>query len=536
MWTDPDVRQWMRLSGGGWMRMADVGVKDDSGTSYRLRAAGTASVPGRETVAGKLARLLWFQRTVRWQILSAFILINLLACIAASLLIVYNARRATLVEVGASMEMAERLVQAAVDDLQRASPGSVRLQKLPLQMSGQRHVRIHMTTAQGEPVWPSQVTPDRSVPRESEAPDWFAALVGVDIPSREVPVFSEGRRIGTVTIVSEASDEITEVWDDMSDLALVALAVNLLVVGVLHVVLGQVLNPLLRVAAGFRELEQGHFQYRLPLPRGGELADIVGRFNALASSLAGAQADNLRLNRRLVEVQDNERRQLAVELHDEFGPCLFSLKANVASLAHFAEQLPSDIGGAVRDRAGTLRDIGERIEATNRRLLKTVRPMALGHVPLSDALAGLLSEFDQAAPGCAFEFATGKLAHSYGDSIDLTLYRCAQEGLTNAVRHAQARRIRVEVEECGDPADDGHGTARGPCTIRLSVQDDGHGIAEGTAKGLGLTGMRERVTALGGSFSIFSPPGGGTCLAVAVPLEEDAGMPTTPASGQGAGL
>lgn len=514
------------------MRMADVGVKDDTRAPYRLRAADTAPAPGREAVAARLARLLWFQRTIRCQILSAFILINLFACVATSLLIVYNARRATLVEIGASMQMAERLVQAAVDDLQRASPGSARLQKLPLQMSGLRHVRIVVTTAQGEPVWLPQTTPAQPASREDGAPDWFAGLVGVEVPNREVPVFSEGRRIGTVTIVSEASDEITEVWDDMSDLALVALIVNLLVIGVLHVVLGQVLNPLLRVAAGFRELEQGHFQCRLPLPRGGELADIVGRFNALASSLAAAQADNLRLNRRLVAVQDSERRQLAVELHDEFGPCLFSLKANVASLARFAEQLPPDIGGAVRERAGTLRDIGERIETTNRRLLKTVRPMALGHVPLADAIAGLLSEFERLASECAIEFAIGKLSYSYGDIVDLTVYRCVQEGVTNAVRHAEARRIRVVVEELDGSAAEGDAKTGARCEIRLSVQDDGCGIAEGTATGLGLTGMKERIAALGGSLSISNCSGGGTCLAVTVPLEEDERLPATSAKRQ----
>lgn len=517
------------------MRMADVGVKDDSSASYRLRTADTAPVPGREAVAARLARLLWFQRTIRCQILSAFILINLLACIVTSLLIVYNARRATLVEIDASMEMAERLVRTAVDDLPRVSPGSAGLRKLPLQMSGQRHVRFVVTTAQGEPVSPPQSTPVQPESREDGAPDWFASLVGVEVPSREVPVFSEGRRIGTVTIVSEASDEIAEVWDDMSDLALVALIVNLLVIGVLHVVLGQVLNPLFRVAAGFRELEQGHFQCRLPLPRGGDLADIVGRFNALASSLASAQADNLRLNRRLVAVQDSERRQLAVELHDEFGPCLFSLKANVASLARYAEQLPPDIAGAVRERAGTLRDIGERIETTNRRLLKTVRPMALGHVPLADAIAGLLSEFERLAPECAVEFATGKLAYSYGDTIDLSIYRCVQEGLTNAVRHGEARRIRVEVEELDSPAAEGAAKTGTGCEIRLSVRDDGRGFAAGTATGLGLTGMRERITALGGSLSISSRSGGGACLAVTVPLEEDERLPAKPATRREAG-
>ncbi|CBS89135.1 two-component sensor histidine kinase (plasmid) [Azospirillum lipoferum 4B] len=516
--------------------MADVGVKDDSSASYRLRTADTAPAPGREAGAARLARLLGFKRTIRSQILWAFILINLLACVATSLLIVYNARRATLVEIGASMEMAERLVRTAVDDLQRVSRGGAGLQKLPLRLSGQRHVRILVTTAQGEPVWPPQSTLAQSTPAQPAsregAPDWFASLVGVEVPNRDVPVFSEGRRIGTVTIVSEASDEIAEVWDDMTDLALVALIVNVLVIGVLHVVLGQVLNPLLRVAAGFRELEQGHFQYRLPLPRGGELADIVARFNALASSLAAAQADNLCLNRRLVAVQDSERRQLAVELHDEFGPCLFSLKANVASLARFAEQLPPEIGGAVRERAGTLRDIGERIETTNRRLLKTVRPMALGHVPLADAIAGLLSEFERLAPDCAIEFATGKLAYSYGDPIDLSIYRCVQEGLTNAVRHGGARRIRVEVEELDRPAAAGGARARtgAGCEIRLSVQDDGRGIAVGTATGLGLTGMRERIAALGGSLSISSRSGGGTCLAVAIPLEEDERVPATSAT------
>src|SRR5262249_12820368 len=173
---------------------------------------------------------------------------------------------------------------------------------------------------------------------------WFQALMQVEDLRREVPVTTGARAVGTIVVTGQAADEINEIWQNVSDLALLALTLNAAVLGVLYFALGRVLHPLTRLAAGLRELQDGHLRHRLQRPPGRELADVTERFNALADSLAAARTDNARLNRRLVTVQDDERRQIALELHDELGPCLFGVRANVASIDRLARQLPEVIG------------------------------------------------------------------------------------------------------------------------------------------------------------------------------------------------
>jgi two-component system sensor histidine kinase UhpB len=109
-------------------------------------------------------------------------------------------------------------------------------------------------------------------------------------------------------------------------------------------------------------------------------------------------------------------------------------------------------------------------------------------------------------PRIAFPFTAGKLKPSYGDAIDLTIYRCVQEGLTNAIRHAEANTIRVTLDEAS--------AAR----IALAVEDDGRGIDPQKPAGFGLRGMQERVRALGGECALEAAAGGGTRVRVAIPL------------------
>jgi hypothetical protein len=155
-----------------------------------------------------------------------------------------------------------------------------------------------------------------------------------------VAVVSGGRTIGTVEIVSEPRDEIAEVWENSIALAAVAAVTVLMMVGVLYLVLGRVLDPLTALATGLRGLERRDYKVRLARPKVHEFAAIVDRFNALAGALDDARAENIALNRRMITAQDDERRRTALELHDEVGPSLFGLKANVASIAKVARGLP----------------------------------------------------------------------------------------------------------------------------------------------------------------------------------------------------
>src|SRR5262249_42906090 len=111
-------------------------------------------------------------------------------------------------------------------------------------------------------------------------------------------------------------------------------------------------------------------------------------------------------------------------------------------------------------------------------------------------------------PQIKFHLDTTNLATTYGDTIDLTIYRCVQESLTNAIRHAAANQVVITVGEAAGEASQ----------LVLEIADDGHGIGADAPRGLGVAGMEERVRALGGQFAIEPRPGGGTMVHAVIPL------------------
>jgi two-component system sensor histidine kinase UhpB len=128
-----------------------------------------------------------------------------------------------------------------------------------------------------------------------------------------------------------------------------------------------------------------------------------------------------------------------------------------------------------------------------------------------------------------FSLTTSGLERGYGEAIDLTIFRCVQEALTNALRHGGASRISVEIGEqnCGKTANGGSS----PRKLRLRVHDDGEGFAGSAPPGIGLTAMRERVRSIDGSTQIESSPNGGTTISLLVPLRaptEDVGHKSQP--------
>ena len=465
---------------------------------------------------GGLARALWYGRSVRTQLLIVFVVIDIIAALVAGTVTILKARTATGVEIAASMQLARLLIGEAVGLMRQEMPAERFLTDLSSQLRLVRHIRIGVKDAAGHPL----AVPGPSAPRtddRAEAPRWFAALIASPVESLDVPVVVNGQRIGTVEIVPEPRDEIAEVWENTIALAWVALLVNVAVIAMLYVLFGRVLGPLTAVASGLADLERRKYRVRLVRPQARELAAITDRFNDLAEALEHARAENLRLSERLITAQDDERRRTALELHDEVGPSLFGLKANIASIANIAEQLQVPEGRKLAERVGDLQSIVEHLQVVNRGMLNRLRPMALGHVPLRDLLTELVNERARQNSELTFAFKADRVAESYGDSIDLTIYRCIQEGLTNVIKHARASRVEIALTERISDESLHEDTPR---EIDLNISDDGCGIAPGTPMGFGMRGMQERVQGLGGSYTISGGEAGhGVSLRIVIPLQ-----------------
>jgi two-component system, NarL family, sensor histidine kinase UhpB len=451
------------------------------------------------------------RRSIRTQLLVVLIALSTVAWIVGGAVTILQARKSTRIEINAAMELAEALVRDAIPVVRdNASPREV-LAAIPTQVGSVRHVRISVMDAFGAPISSAlakRVTSQKQMDSRPPAPEWFAGFIAPPIDNRSIPVFSEEHKVGSIVLSSAPGDEIAEVWENATGLAKVALLIGIASIAVLYMLFGRVLAPLKSLAAGLLDLGRSDYNVRLSRPKTHELALITDRFNALAIALNSVRAENRRLSKRLIAAQDDERRQVALDLHDEVGPYLFGLKANTASIA-------SGISSTtLEDRAREMLTMIEGLQSINRRILNRLRPMALGQVPLTELLSGLVGERAQQHPDVSIQFSASGLRPSYGESIDLTIYRCVQEGLTNVVRHAGAKRAFVKVAHEGDG---GYGDDAA-ALLTLTVADDGRGIDTGVSKGIGLQGMQERVQALGGECRLEATAGLGTVLHIDIPV------------------
>jgi len=467
--------------------------------------------------ARALSHALWRGRSVRVQLLIVFIVIDLIAGLVGGAVTILQARASTRVEIAASMELAELLVREAVVLMQQEIPAEKFLADLSSQLRLVRHVRIVVKNAGGSPLAPHRPIGASDATRGNRVPTWFASLIAAPIATRDVPVIANAARVGSVEIVAEPRDEIAEVWSNTVALGAVALSVNIAVIAILYILFGRVLDPLTGVARGLADLERQNYLVRLPRPQAQELAAITDRFNALAQALDAARSENEALNHRLITAQDDERRRTALELHDEVGPNLFGLKANTTSIETMAAKLEGQAARKLTERVRDMFTIIEQLQTINRSMLNRLRPMALGHVPLRDVLCELVRDRARQHPQIDFSICADNLVRSYGDSIDLTIYRCVQESLTNVIRHAQAKHVAIEL---GEAMSEPNASANSTSQLALTVRDDGRGIDPATAPGFGLHGMQERVQALRGSCNVDSAIGCGTSVRIMIPLRE----------------
>jgi two-component system sensor histidine kinase UhpB len=421
--------------------------------------------------------------------------------------IMFQAQGATRAEIASSMQLAEALV---VDALRLAhGPDDPLLrQSLDLNLRHVRHIRVAVTGAPGMTKTESR-TVGHGAGASVQAPRWFSNIVAPLVVRREFPIAVGGRLAGAVEIRSDPADEVNEAWNYVYSLVKVLLILTFVMSCFAFVIFRRMLRPLARLAFGLKKIEDRAFEIRLPPSPLRELAPIIRAFNRVAEALKQAEDANRTLHRQLLNAQDDERRRTALELHDEAGPCLFALEANATSISNMAVERGDD---RLRDRADDVVSLVARIQGINRRVLDRLRPVDLGRMPLCETIKQLVKSFSRIEDAPVVEIRLGSLRRTYGLSIDLTIYRCVQEGLTNASRHAGALSIVIAIDECERRSEGGSLKK----DLVLTIGDDGRGLASDRGLGRGLAGIRERIEALGGTFALRSSSDG-TILSIIVP-------------------
>lgn len=336
-------------------------------------------------------------------------------------------------------------------------------------------------------------------------PQAFTAFYGsLFDPGREAarPVIARGAKLGEAVVWVDRTVQTAEAWHEAGRL-MIALAIALpLLCALVYAALARALRPTHMIHAGLERIAANDLTARLPPFDLAELSAIRDVFNHLAESLDTALAERSELTRKLIALQDEERRHLARELHDEFGQSLAAIRALAASARQTAAQDCPELLGECDGIARTATGMMEMLRGTLFRL----RPPDVDELGLVASLEGLVSGWNGRSRGqTRFDIRFEGAFENLPASVSANLYRVVQEALTNAVKHAEATRVSLHLTMAGDE-------------IALAIEDDGRPSEAAVKSGMGLLGMRERVAALRGRLNFETGPNGGSALRVVIPL------------------
>jgi signal transduction histidine kinase len=218
--------------------------------------------------------------------------------------------------------------------------------------------------------------------------------------------------------------------------------------------------------------------------------------------IVDARAELKCLSARLVEAQENERRSISRELHDEIGQALSGVLVELANLSRAIRG--NEPERALDERMDSIRQLTENTVTSVRNMALLLRPSMLDDLGLIPALQWQAREVAKRA-GIRVRVSADNVSDDLPEEHKTCIYRVVQEALHNASRHAEARQVRISAQQRAD-------------RIVLAIEDDGHGFDPDLGSGLGLLGMQERVSNLGGTFRVESQPGHGTVIRVVLPI------------------
>ncbi len=401
-------------------------------------------------------------------------------------------------EMKASIAVGSRIAGNALDDVEEWTSPQRRMVLLVGDFHGDRHLRAKWVSPDGRLVMQS----NPAAPRK-QAPGWFEGLIRTEELSAKIELPANFATAGSFYLETDSTNEISEAWEDTLKTLTILTVFCALLMAITQIVLVWALRPLDRLVQAFADMSN-RVEPR-PVPERGprDLVKVYKGFNEMAAQLAKTEAQNNRLNEQLSTVQEEERADLARDLHDEVGPFLFTADVDAAAIeAALREGRTEDIP----ERVSAIRDSIRHMQQHVRDLLARLRAATLVDAGLTDAVEHLVAFWRQRYPDIAFEVIVPD--GSFGEIEDTTIFRVIQEALSNAIRHGAPDHIEIFVGADED-------------TVRVEVFNDGRPLpGAGRRPGFGISGMRERIETLGGRFEVRDRDDGeGVIVAALLPRQ-----------------
>jgi two-component system sensor histidine kinase UhpB len=351
------------------------------------------------------------------------------------------------------------------------------------------------------------------------APEWFSkgyeGVFGTPNPVVR-PLTDRLPGSGVVVAVADPAAAVRQAWRQISIVVSVAASMAVGICVLAAIAIFHALAPTQTIISGLRRLENGDCRHRIKALATGEFGLIARAVNDLAERLGQTTAERVALTKKLFEVQEEERRSLARDLHDEFGQCLTATVAFAASIETGAMDSRPDLA----EDARSIARVAKRMMTTLREALARLRSQDVDELGLEASLVQLVAGWNaQTSPRALVHLdLMGDLAEGVPQAISMSVFRIAQECLTNAMRHGRPNDVYLRVERL----------ASRNGVIALTIEDDGGGDPAriDASSGHGILGIRERIVAFGGSLSI-ARAARGVRVAACIPLIAPNSSPTT---------
>ncbi len=350
-----------------------------------------------------------------------------------------------------------------------------------------------------------------------DAPQWYASLVAPPLKTREIALPH-----GRVVVRPDPSRAILDGWDDFVPLLATLLAGVVLANGLVYWLVGRALHPFQQLAQGLRAIAQGEYATRLPRLKGREAGGLGEDFNGMAQSVQDgmlarekarlatvALAENRELTQAIQTRIEEVRRQIARELHDDLGQQVTAIKSLGFAISHRAQGQDLRIAESAR----MVVQCADAMYESVHQMVSQLRPLALDRFGLADAVQDLVEQARTQHPGVHIQLQIEGALDAVDGELATAVYRIAQESLTNALRHAQAQQIALQLRV-------------EPLHVVVEVRDDGRGLHKDWEQTghFGVIGMRERAESLNGTFVIEPQAAGGVRMRARLPLGGEANV------------
>lgn len=421
-------------------------------------------------------------------------MVTLMLLISVSLYVAVSwsgARSDLAAELSAARTGGLQTARSAFEDLPRSNHPRRDLGQLVATFDGNRHVAAAIVDRFGH----ARLVSRPAMPREP-APTWFSRSLRPDLTPVTVTVPDVSGDV--LSLRPEPASDIAALWSASINAAAffaIAAAVGL---ALIYWVIGRALAPLADLSSGLERIGASRYRERLREKGPPELHSLQRGFNAMAERLAEIHERNRALEAQLLTIQDEERAEIARDLHDEIGPHLFAVALDAEMIGRSLDQGDTK---PIPDQVRSIQSAVSYMQRQVRDLIARLRPTRAAELGLEAAIGDLVTFWQGRQPDVEFVSELDGAETDIPEPLRDVIYRVVQETVANALKHAETEQVAIKV-------------ARTKGAVTVSVANRGAAKAQPPeVAGLGLASMRERVQAAGGHFSIDRSSRGWTVAA-----------------------